>query len=103
MPLKWKASDVLKEARLYVRDRRFEFVCHAVGNVARTGADLKAVRRVTDRVAMLLRPHFTLDSWLREHHREVTKVSPSEYFKKTRLTRLAWIDDMTKYFKQRGD
>ena len=102
MPLKWKASDVLKEARLYVQNRQFEFVCYAVEKVARTGADLKAVRRVTNRIAMLLQPHFTLDSWLKEHHHEVTKVSSSEYFKKTRLTRLAWIDDMIKYFKQRG-
>ncbi len=103
MPLTWRASDVLKEARLYVRNRKFEFVCHAVSKVARTGADLKAVRRVENRIKLLLGPHFTLDSWLKEHHQELLKVSHSEYFKKTRLTRLAWIDDMIKYFEGKGD
>ena len=97
---KKKASEILREARVLIEDWTFEFICHAVDQVV---AGKKAKRRVKKHIGDLLYPSTTLEGWLETHYPRPSKIPYCRSFDRMRITRLAWIDDMIRYFERKGD
>ena len=109
--------EILQGARVLIENDRDEFICLAVksaagfyGNAYDQGwlktTTAVSLDQVLSHIRKLLNGCFTLDSWLSKNHTELVKtpegcdIEDATYKQKIRETRLAWIDDMIRYFKE---
>ena len=106
-----KKSELLKEVRPMVeRCNGGGFICNCIdvfayGKNNKTWAQAVALKRWITYV--LLDGKYTLEDWLIKNVPEAEaladKKRPSKFYERTRITRLAWIDWMIKYWEARGD
>lgn len=92
-----KASEALREARLRIEAGSKRYICLALDCVQ----DKAAAKRAQRRIWSLLHPEPTLERWLM--CKGVILTNCALPLEKLRQTRLNWIDDMIKYFEDRGD
>lgn len=117
-----KASELLRAAKpILVRTRESEIftgICSALIDAAystpyalQSDAHARAVRaaldakdRVRSRIRRLLNGRHYLFDWLTWHgHVTPVVLNTPEGWRKLRVTRLAWIDDLIVYFESKGD
>ncbi len=109
--------EILQGARARIENGKDEFICLAAADAAgyydnaynqawlKTTAAV-SLDQVLSHIRRLLNGCFTLNSWLSLHHPELVKtpdgcfIENDNYKQKMRETRLAWIDDMIRYFEE---
>lgn len=115
-----KPSNLLKKAKecLFVnfeefnknrrRNDKAQYICNAVKMAAGgrggflDGGKTPEAREVVAHIDQLLEGIHTFDLWLKEKHDiDVNRNDPKQ-FDQLQATRLAWMDDMIKYWKEQG-
>lgn len=91
-----KDSEILKAAKGLIESGKHVFICFALDQVADDYADAshRSVQGLLRWVGALLGTSESLDDWLHDRYNTWRGDDDVDYFKRTRITRLAWLDWM---------
>lgn len=84
-----KDSEVLIKAKELIANKKQEFICHAIADIA--GPTSKQAESLCAWILKMLGNRITYNSWLNRHYPELYDKSKDYTFKKARLQWLDWM------------